>query len=167
MKNIIEKYKEFIKGNEDDEDWIYDMTYEFFNNLDRGELCEIMDFILKNGDKYKKIEEKAKKLTDKFYMIKEIYHLKETDVFYLRFYDNDEIECIITKDSDGLFYLVDILNNNIVYEELENGVETLDEIKKILTNDVYDEILTGVIPKQTHYQNKSLVNGIDGTTNEK
>ena len=49
MKNIIEKYKEFIKGNEDDEGWIYDMTYEFFNNLDRGELCEIMDFILKNG----------------------------------------------------------------------------------------------------------------------
>lgn len=44
MKDIVEEYKKFIEGH--DEDWVYDMTYEFFNTLSRGELCEIADYLM-------------------------------------------------------------------------------------------------------------------------
>lgn len=49
MKDIIERYKKFIEGH--DEGWVYDETYEFFNDLTRGELCRIMDYLIKTEDK--------------------------------------------------------------------------------------------------------------------
>lgn len=51
MEYIREKYKQFIKGHEDDEDWIYDMTHEFICTLSNGDMCRIMDFVLRNEKK--------------------------------------------------------------------------------------------------------------------
>lgn len=50
MKDIVKKYLKYIEGH--DEDWIYDYINEFFATLSRGELCEIMDYLVeKEGDK--------------------------------------------------------------------------------------------------------------------
>jgi hypothetical protein len=46
INTIVENYKKFIEGQ--DEDWIYDNTYVFLEDLSRGEMCEIMDCLVKS-----------------------------------------------------------------------------------------------------------------------
>lgn len=45
IRIIVERYEKFIEGH--DEDWIYDSSYEFFNDLSRGEIQELMDYLVK------------------------------------------------------------------------------------------------------------------------
>jgi predicted ABC-type ATPase len=45
-KTRVENYKKFIEGQ--DENWIYDETYRFLEDLSRGEMCEIMDYLVKS-----------------------------------------------------------------------------------------------------------------------
>jgi len=45
MREILDEYNKFCEGK--DEDWIYDMTYEFLDNLTRGQGCMLMEFVKK------------------------------------------------------------------------------------------------------------------------
>lgn len=45
MEYIREKYKQFIKGHEDDEDWIHDMTDKFVCTLSKRERAKIMLYL--------------------------------------------------------------------------------------------------------------------------
>jgi hypothetical protein len=38
---IVEKWQNWKTGK--DKDWIYDESFEFFNNLSRGEMVSLMD----------------------------------------------------------------------------------------------------------------------------
>ncbi len=60
MKEIIEKYKKWKKGK--DEDYIHDEIFEFANSLGRADLVYVFDMIEQQyGPKYTEEEWKNKK----------------------------------------------------------------------------------------------------------
>ena len=49
MRKIIEKYRKWKEGKE--EDYLYDETYSFIGNLTRAECMEMMEYLDKSYDK--------------------------------------------------------------------------------------------------------------------
>ena len=45
LKEILKNQIEWYKEHKDDEDYLYDMAYEQFNNLRRGEFKEILELL--------------------------------------------------------------------------------------------------------------------------
>lgn len=45
METIVQNLRKFIEGHEDDNDWQYDMLYEFFGDLSRGDCATLADYL--------------------------------------------------------------------------------------------------------------------------